>query len=253
MKQHYTLKTMLMFITFLFIAFTINSQIRIVNVNPETEAVTIKNYGSASDPMDISSFRLCNWPSYDQLGGMTILNGSLDLAVGASVTVTSDVALGTSDGELGLYNSSSFGSSDAMEDYMQWGSAGHFRESVAVAAGVWTAGTFVNVTPPYEYVGDGTQNGALFWDTSLSLESLVLDNTFIISPNPSSNYINIRFAQIIDNAQIELFNVLGNRMISRFMNNSATERININEWSNGVYFIRIKTSTGTQTKRFVKQ
>lgn len=253
MKHNYTSKKILMTMIIFFIFINVNSQIRIVNVNPATNAVTVKNYGSASDPMDVSSYWLCNFPDYNQLSGMTVLNGSLSLAVGASVTVTSTVSLSSGDGELGLYNTNSFNSAVAMEDYMQWGSAGHQRESVAVTAGVWTAGTFINVTPPYQYVGDGAQNGALFWDTSLGLEDVDFENVFTISPNPSSLILNVNFVQIIDHAQIDVFNVLGNNVISKSMSSASTERIHVGEWSNGVYFIRIETKNGSQTKRFIKQ
>jgi hypothetical protein len=52
-----------------------------------------------------------------------------------------------------------------MADYMQFKGVAGFRESVAVAAGLWTAGTFAAGDPgPYFYTGNGVaQNGAAFW------------------------------------------------------------------------------------------
>lgn len=40
-------------------------------------------------------------------------------------------------GELGLYTTGSFGDPAAIVDYVEWGSGGHFRSTVAQAAGIW--------------------------------------------------------------------------------------------------------------------
>jgi hypothetical protein len=48
-------------------------------------------------------------------------------------------------GEFGLYlNSSNYGSAANIVDYVGWGADG-VRDSVAAAAGIWTAGTFASV------------------------------------------------------------------------------------------------------------
>lgn len=82
---------------------------------------------------------VCNFPTYSSIGDL----GSV--APGESFTVELAVlgaASGT--GEIGVYTSSSFGSSDAMVAYVEWGSAGHGRTDVAVGAGLWSAGDFVD-------------------------------------------------------------------------------------------------------------
>ena len=50
------------------------------------------------------------------------------------------------DGEIGLYNSNSFGSADAIVSYVEWGSSGHGRSATAVEAGIWVSGGFVPTT-----------------------------------------------------------------------------------------------------------
>ena len=89
--------------------------------------------------VDVSSLWLCDFPAYDQLSTLNVVCGSLDMAPG-SVTVVSGWNVDSSDGELGLYTSTSFGSSSAIIDYVEWGSPNHTRSSVAVNAGIWTAG-----------------------------------------------------------------------------------------------------------------
>jgi hypothetical protein len=46
---------------------------------------------------------------------------------------------------MGLYSANMFNSPDAIEDYVEWGTTGHARSSVAVAAGIWQEGGFVEV------------------------------------------------------------------------------------------------------------
>ena len=74
------------------------------------------------------------------------------LEVGEAVTVTLDPDEGANalvhafgllpplaapGGEVGLYSHGQFGDPDAIVDYVEWGSGGHFRSTVAIAAGVW--------------------------------------------------------------------------------------------------------------------
>lgn len=45
--------------------------------------------------------------------------------------------LSASGGEVGLYTNGSFGDPGAIVDYVEWGSGGHFRSTVAEAAEIW--------------------------------------------------------------------------------------------------------------------
>ena len=40
-------------------------------------------------------------------------------------------------GEVGLYSSGNFGDPNSIVGYLEWGSGGHFRSTVAIAAGIW--------------------------------------------------------------------------------------------------------------------
>ena len=84
--------------------------------------------------------------------------GTVPELVGVVATAEVERPLGTvssSDGELGLYRSSSFNSPDAIVDYVEWGSSNHARSGVAVAAGIWVPGGFVEV--PAELLAIVTQ------------------------------------------------------------------------------------------------
>ncbi len=75
-----------------------------------------------------------------------------------------------------------------------------------------------------------------------SIEDFI--NIITLYPNPTSRYINIGFD---NNTQIstELFNISGDRILST--QNSL--RIDLNDFSNGVYFLKIYTPNGHQIIR----
>jgi hypothetical protein len=102
---------------------------------------------------------LCQFPSYWEMPAVELAAGDVAaVALGGNVPEVLDVAavidargrLGSirpAGGELGLYASASFGDPAAIIDYVEWGSAGHQRSSVAVQAGMWPEGGFVEVPP----------------------------------------------------------------------------------------------------------
>ena len=49
------------------------------------------------------------------------------------------------EGEIGLYNGNGFSDPDAILSYVEWGETGHGRSAVAVSAGIWQEGDFVEV------------------------------------------------------------------------------------------------------------
>ena len=140
--------------------------IRLLCVNPLNDEVTIKNFGTLT--RDISNHRLCSKFAYTNSGlatDMNVISGSLTLAPGDTV-VLDGFSLDDVAADLGLYiPTGSFADSSNILDFTQWGSAGNGRESVAVAAGIWSAGDYMMDVAEYCYTGNGTnENGVNFWD-----------------------------------------------------------------------------------------
>ncbi len=120
--------------------------------------ITITNIGNA--PAALEGHWLCRRPAYVQLPSLTLEPGGT-VAVGLGDDPPPDLveyaeivelgnALGplTKDsGEIGLYNGAAFDNPNDMVDYVEWGSAGHGRSDVAVAAGIWVEGDFVDLPP----------------------------------------------------------------------------------------------------------
>ena len=116
--------------------------------------VAITNLGTEAG--DIGGFQICQFPTYFGIPSHELAPGdTLYVAVGsaADLDVDGEVieagaafgGLSAVSGEIGLYRSSSFGSTSAIVSYVEWGSSGHERSGVAVGAGIWGEGDRVDV------------------------------------------------------------------------------------------------------------
>jgi hypothetical protein len=108
-------------------------QVRITEVNVSARNVELTNFGTTSQ--SLSGWFFCHRFVYPALSGTLAAGESRQFSVSFNQTSS----------DLCLYNSSSFGSSTAMQDFIQWGAGGLGRQSVAVSKGIWTAGTFFSV------------------------------------------------------------------------------------------------------------
>ena len=140
--------------------------VRMACVNPWKNQVTIKNFGTVA--VDISDYRICSKLNYTtDLASQTVLAGALTLGAGSTVTIQlTQITLDSHAADIALYltGTTSFTDSLQMQDFTQWGTGGQGRENVAVAKGIWEAGTYIsNERPEYCYVGDGTEEGAIEW------------------------------------------------------------------------------------------
>jgi hypothetical protein len=254
MTLNYILKALLAFVFVTFLGQKINAQqFKLLVVDPTADTVTIKNFGTTTQ--NVGNYRLCSLFSYLTISSQTtVISGSLNLAPNAEVTVSSSGFLNDSEADLGLYlPSGSFGSAANMVDFTQWGSAGNGRESVAVSAGLWTAGTFINLAPPYEFNGGAGDSGVNFWSTSLSVNNLDSRSRFTIFPNPSNSIMTIDLNTSPSNLTFEVFNILGKQIHTQHLENTNTTQVDVSNWNNGLYLIKISNGNKIETIRFIKQ
>ncbi len=225
---------------------SLNAQIRVKLVDPSDNTVVLHNYGGTT--IDVSTYWFCNFPAYAAINGMSINSGSTNLAPDEEVSITSSINFDPSDAEFGLYTTNTSNFINDMVDYLQWGSSGHQREPVAVAAGIWNADTFISVDPPFEYTGTGSENGISNWETFLSSEDFKINN-FSMSPNPTSSLLTLKFPKNIDKGTLNIYNTLGEVILSKIFSSSNTLQIDVSNFSQGIYLVKINN----QTKRFIKQ
>ena len=125
--------------------------------------VELVNLGNTT--VDISSYWWCNRvngsPFYSTVASASTIDASLStatsFAIGTGEILVLDLTssfLPDSNGELGLYNTNIFTSSDAIVDYVLWGANG-IRDSVAAAAGIWIDNDSIDVSGLT--VGDSVQ------------------------------------------------------------------------------------------------
>lgn len=118
-----------------------------------SDEVVITNLSGGD--LDLDGWFVCIRPNYHPLPAMTLGDGaSLTLVLrdgGANDAETiylenPSLSIGAA-GEFAVYSSGNFGSSSDIEAYVRWGevASGSNRESVAVGAGLWSAGDFVAV------------------------------------------------------------------------------------------------------------
>lgn len=119
----------------------------------DSAMIVITNIGGG--PGNLSGHWLCQRPAYFEIPAVELAPLEA-VAIGAGGEVFSPppgaktldevAAVGNLDpgsGEIALYSSNTFGSSDAIVSYVEWGQSGHGRSSVAVGAGIWSEGSFV--------------------------------------------------------------------------------------------------------------
>ena len=228
----------------LFLMFTTQNahaqNIRLLQVNPTTDEITLKNFGSSAQ--NVGSWWVCSLFVYGQISNLNITNGAMMMMPNDEITFTG-FSLNDTSSDLGLYNSSAFASSTAMQDFVQWGAGGQGRESVAVEKGIWSAGDFLSSTGPFAYEGDGTQNGVGFW-TTLSLDEFLNASEIILYPNPTQNFITLNNLSKQNISSIEIYNTLGKKVgnISNLSQVDETQ-IDVSDLNSGMYLFRIVDNT----------
>lgn len=120
--------------------------------------VFIQNVGDAAG--SLAGHWLCQRPAYHEMPDVTLepgevaqmfVSGHDDIFLPRDGVTFIDEQANTGpfnpeSGEIGLYNSNSFGSPDAIVSYVEWGSSDHGRSGTAVDAGIWASGGFVATT-----------------------------------------------------------------------------------------------------------
>jgi hypothetical protein len=131
------------------------------------------------------------------------------------------------------------------------GSTETFNSGVMTGNGLTFSYTFdVLGTNPYlcGVHGAGSMSGTITVQT-LGIEDFSLKG-FSISPNPASYKITLQIPEGLINVKVEVFDVLGKEIYDNVFTEAP---INISDWSNGVYFVRVSLDKAVHTKRFIKQ
>ena len=135
----------------------------------------------------------------------------------------------------------------------QTGSAQTFNSGSPTSAPNTFSVTFtVEGTNDYECnPHSGSMFGTITVIPVLNVNAFGLDK-FAISPNPAKDRLNIELPVSIDNARLRVFDVLGKQILSQEISGIEAS-VNVSNWNNGIYIVRVSSNSISQTKRFVKQ
>ncbi|MCF6349574.1 MAG: T9SS type A sorting domain-containing protein [Flavobacteriaceae bacterium] len=83
---------------------------------------------------------------------------------------------------------------------------------------------------------------------TLSLDDInIKQNQFSVYPNPSKDFVNIT-SQISGNKNIEIYNLLGKRIINTTI---SSDRLNVSELISGIYMMKITQNGSSSTKKLI--
>lgn len=86
-----------------------------------------------------------------------------------------------------------------------------------------------------------------------SIEDIAIDETSAtIYPNPAQNSFNISLDAQIQNAHIEVMDLTGRSIYSTSAGNTSLVKVEMGNWPNGMYLVRIQHSNGSITKKLLK-
>jgi hypothetical protein len=86
----------------------------------------------------------------------------------------------------------------------------------------------------------------------LSNTNFASTSEFSIAPNPANNFITLSGMEFNFGDTVAIYNLNGQLLISKELNDDSAE-INISSLTSGMYLIKIKTDSGTKTKKFIKE
>lgn len=110
-------------------------------------------------------------------------------------------------------------------------------------------------------------NAAIFFDynapvsTNNAVTNIVLPTSangisafnILLYPNPAGNALIIRCAKLGDNGEIDIYNLMGEKIIRQQTTNDRQQTVDVSQLPSGIYFVRVKTDKGISTAKFVKE
>ncbi|MCB9169959.1 MAG: T9SS type A sorting domain-containing protein [Flavobacteriales bacterium] len=227
------------------------AQVRIVKIDIAQDQVVLGNYGNTT--VDVSSYWFIWLSNAAQVSSLTVVLGNPVLGPALNVTF-SGFGLSTIS-DLALYTSNVDHNDTAlMADFTEWGAAGQGYESVAVAKGIWTAGTFIGGLPPYIWVGDCCQFGAQYWVPSNSgIDAPDALATAQVHPNPVHDALHIDLGPVSSPVHGVLAAADGRTLRTFHLGAGSTTTLNVQDLAVGTYLLTLHTPEAHVHRRVVVQ
>jgi subtilisin family serine protease len=105
------------------------------------------------------------------------------------------------------------------------------------------------------YTAPTAQYGYGIPDFSLALTLSVKDlanNYFVVYPNPTSDYISVRFPESFNKGTVVFYTVLGQKVLEREVS-SPVDTFSLKSLSNGIYIYKIESEAFSKSGKIIKQ
>lgn len=93
--------------------------------------------------------------------------------------------------------------------------------------------------------------GVTMQGLTLSEEEFQVNN-FQISPNPAKDSFTLDLSTSSNDVSVEVYDVLGKKIFYKKIN-SISSTIDVSNWTNGIYIVKVSSENLVSTKRFIKQ
>lgn len=134
------------------------------------------------------------------------------------------------------------------------GSAETFDSTFLTGIGEQYSYTFTveGVNPYYCGVhGALSMSGTITVNPALGVDDKTVSG-FKMYPNPSNSTLYLKLPQQITKGNITVFDVLGKELYRQTFDETNVIELNITNWINGLYLIKVKSESVSQTQQFIK-
>jgi beta-glucanase (GH16 family) len=91
----------------------------------------------------------------------------------------------------------------------------------------------------------------VYQENALSINNAQENEKVILFPNPATNELNIKISDNFIGTQAKIYSILGQELGTHILDNRQNI-LDISNYQNGIYLIKIQTTKGTQTYKFLK-
>jgi hypothetical protein len=220
-----------------------NATIRVYEMYYASQQITVKNMANFNYSYD--QFQISVENMY-YTKSLQLFSGSLvNMAPGATAILNITFPSMSTGASIGIWYPGSLPSNATpanLVDFLQYGSAGHPYESVAAAAGKWTAGDFIISPFPITFTGGIFDYGSSFYTTSAGISELLSKYSIAVYPNPCTASVTVSCDNNFGNHQpvnIEMVDAEGTLFRSNRKLAGSGFSIETESLPKGIYFLRI--------------
>ena len=102
-----------------------------------------------------------------------------------------------------------------------------------------------------DFHGASNMSGTIRVVDTLGVDDVETINQFSIYPNPSSEILNVKLPSISTSITIQVFDVLGKNIYKTSTLTSTS--LNVEDWKDGMYFIKVSSNDQIAIKTFIKK